>query len=54
MKVYWMAVYGKSQTSVCAFQGRNAKRDAHRLVKRLGGRVFRAVMPDNPQSNGQQ
>jgi len=38
VKVYWTAFYGRSEYT---FQGRNAKRDAHRLVKRFGGRVVR-------------
>jgi hypothetical protein len=42
MKVYWTAFYGRSEYT---FQGRNAKRDAYRLVKRFGGRVIRTVMP---------
>ncbi len=45
MKVYWIAYYGKFRKSEYTFQGRNAKRDAHRLVKQLGGRVIRTVMP---------
>jgi hypothetical protein len=38
VKVYWTAFYGRSEYT---FQGRNAKRDAQRLVKRFGGRVVR-------------
>jgi hypothetical protein len=49
VKVYWTAFYGRSEYT---FQGRNAKRDAQRLVKRFGGRVVRTVMRDNPQSTG--
>jgi len=38
VKVYWTAFCGQSEYT---FQGRNAKRDAHRLVKQFGGRVVR-------------
>jgi hypothetical protein len=37
MKVYWTVRYGQFRTSEYTFQGKNAKRDAQRLVKRLGG-----------------
>jgi hypothetical protein len=44
MKVYWTAFYGRSEYT---FQGRNAKRDAHRLAKRFGGRVVRENIKSN-------
>ena len=52
MKVYWTVYYGKFRKSEYTFQGPNGKRDAQRLAKRLGGRVVRTVMRDNPQSSG--
>ena len=52
MKVYWTIYYGKFRKSEYTFQGSNGKRDAQRLAKRLGGRVVRTVMRDNPQSSG--
>lgn len=39
MKVYWTVIYGKWRASSYTFQGRNAKRDAQRLAKRLNGKV---------------
>ena len=48
MKVYWTVYYGKFRKSEYTFQGPNGKRDAQRLAKRLGGRVVRTVMRDNP------
>ena len=41
MKVYWTVYYGEFRKSEYTFQGNNAKRDAQRLAKRLGGRVVR-------------
>ncbi len=41
MKVYWTVYFGKFRRSEYTFQGLNAKRDAQRLAKRLGGRVMR-------------
>ena len=41
MKVYWTVYYGKFRKSEYTFQGQNAKRDAQRLAKRIGGRVVR-------------
>ena len=40
MKVYWTAYYGKFRKSEYTFQGRNAKRDAYRLVKRKVQRMI--------------
>ena len=48
MKVYWTVYYGKFRKSEYTFQGPNGKRDAQRLAKRLGGRVVRTVIRDNP------
>ena len=48
MKVHWTVYYGKFRKSEYTFQGPNGKRDAQRLAKRLGGRVVRTVMRDNP------
>jgi hypothetical protein len=45
MKVYWTAVYGSGRPSRYTFQGRNAKRDAIRLVRRFGGRLIREEVP---------
>lgn len=53
MKVFWTIYYGKFRKSEYTFQGPNAKRDAKRLVKRLGGRVFRTVVADNTTVNGE-
>jgi hypothetical protein len=39
MKVYWTVYFGKFRRSEYTFQGENAKRDAQRLAKRLGGRA---------------
>jgi hypothetical protein len=41
MKVYWTVYFGKFRRSEYTFQGENAKRDAQRLAKRLGGRLVR-------------
>jgi hypothetical protein len=41
MKTYWTVYFGKFRRSEYTFQGTNAKRDAQRLAKRLGGRVVR-------------
>ena len=41
MKVYWTVYFGKFRRSEYTFQGPNAKRDAQRLAKRLGGQVVR-------------
>ena len=41
MKVYWTVYFGKFRQSEYTSQGPNAKRDAQRLAKRLGGRVVR-------------
>ena len=41
MKVFWTVYFGKFRRSEYTFQGENAKRDAQRLAKRIGGRVVR-------------
>jgi len=41
MKIYWTVYFGKFRRSEYTFQGENAKRNAQRLAKRLGGRVVR-------------
>ena len=37
MKVFWTVRFGEFRKSEYTFQGQNAKRDAQRLAKRLGG-----------------
>ena len=41
MKVFWTVRFGEFRKSEYTFQGQNAKRDAQRLAKRIGGRVVR-------------